>query len=630
MELFKSLDFFGSYLHWYVNKQKKVYTLLGGVFTIISLIICFIVLISLLNGIITRNNPQITMDDQPSFEYPKIKFGEKKIYIPWRITDYSIHKVNFTGWIYPIIYYYYGIKDKKNGSMPFYYKILEYKNCNETDIENVYKFNNSFVDINTLYCINMEDLYMGGNYFNDFVYHIQMELFLCEDGVNYNTPGKKCTNTDELNNIIGKNNSWLFEFYYPEIFLKTQNKKNPFEIFYNSHFYNFNKLNTKVERLYLKQFTLIDDQGWIFENKKTTSIWGFDKIDSDSYTRSIENNILTDTSSSKIYSLIIYINSNKKIYTRKYPKLLESLGNIITLVHSIFIIFKYISQFFTEAYQDRDILNNIFVQKYFMDKKYIRYNKLKKNLSYNHNLINQMSAFDKARFSYMCNSKKATMQNPFGTNVNRFMTIEKDMENVNSIKQKKSQFNNNQNFPRFSKVDDPKNEQKHISMKIKPKGIKDNNFEDSSDNKNYDNSVLNFYNKNQKNTIMSKANEEKRRSTLMDSSFYNNLNNKKIDKKSLDLIKIYMKKNYSGNETNNLNSKDFDFPYYLYLLNIFDKRFSTKVCCINHKFRNVWKYMINMFDVVKFIHLQTNVDLINKIIFEMENGNEEFKKIKYN
>ena len=112
MELFKSLDFFGSYLHWYVNKQKKVYTLLGGVFTIISLIICFIVLISLLNGIITRSNPQITMDDQPSFEYPKIKFGEKKIYIPWTIGDYHSHDANFTGWIYPVVYYYYGERDK--------------------------------------------------------------------------------------------------------------------------------------------------------------------------------------------------------------------------------------------------------------------------------------------------------------------------------------------------------------------------------------------------------------------------------------------------------------------------------------------------------------------------------------
>ena len=319
MEVFKALDFFGSYLHWYVNKQKKVYTFLGGILTILSFVVCFIVLVKLLREIITRNNPQINIDEHPSNEYPKIKFGEEKIYIPWRISDYRIRKVNFTGLIYPVVYYYYGIKDKKTDTMPFNYKIIEYKKCSETDAVTNYNFNNSEVDLSTLYCIDMDDLYMGGDYFHDFVYHIQLELFLCEDGVNYNTPGKKCTDVNELVKIIGENNSWHFEFYYPEILVKSQNKKNPIEIYYNNHYYNLNKLNTKVERLYLKQYTLIDDQGWIFENEKTSSIWGVDRIDSDSYVRSDGNDIITDLSSSKIYSLVIYLDSNKK-YIRENIK----------------------------------------------------------------------------------------------------------------------------------------------------------------------------------------------------------------------------------------------------------------------------------------------------------------------
>ena len=628
MEIFQSLDFFGSYLHFYVNKQKKVYTLLGGILTIISFVVCLIVLINLFRGVISRN-PQITMDDQPSKEYPKIKFGEEKIYIPWRIADYSVHSVNFTGLIYPIIYYYYGVKDKKTGAMPYNYKILKYKNCNETDIEIYHKFNNSIVDINSLYCIDMEDLYMGGDYFHDFVYHIQMDLFLCEDGVNYNTPGKKCTDFNELLNIIGEDNGWHFEFYYPEILIKSQDKKNPIEIFYNSHFYNFNKLNTKVERLYLKQFILTDDQGWIFENKNTTSIWGFDRIDSDSYVRSDGNDIMADFTSSKIYSLVIYVNSNKKIYTRNYPKLLESLGNIITLVHSIFIIFKYISQFFTEAYQDRDILNNIFVQKYVMNKKYIRYNKIKKNLTNKFNLINQINPLDKARLTCASNTKKGSLQNQINTNVNQFSTIDKDLENFSPTNQRKSQYsNNNENFPKFNNEDEPK----EVSIKIETKEIKYNNYDDSSCNKNIENSSFNFYNKIQKYPVMNKINNNgKRNSLFMNSSLFNQLNNKKIDKKCFDLMKVYMKKNDSMNgskELDNFRLNDFKFPYYLYLLNIFDKTFSTKICCINRKFRNVWKYMINMFDVVKFINLQANVELINKIIFEIENENDKYKKFK--
>ena len=75
--------------------------------------------------------------------------------------------------------------------------------------------------------------------------------------------------------------------------------------------------------------------------------------------------------------------------------------------------------------------------------------------------------------------------------------------------------------------------------------------------------------------------------------------------------------NHSSEKKNQYKSIDFKFPYYLYLLNIFNKTFGMTMCCINNRFRNAWKYMIDVFDVIKFIELQTNVDLINKILFEL-------------
>ena len=47
----------------------------------------------------------------PSEGYRKINFGQEKIWIPWRITDYNNNKfINHTGLLYPIITYYSGIK----------------------------------------------------------------------------------------------------------------------------------------------------------------------------------------------------------------------------------------------------------------------------------------------------------------------------------------------------------------------------------------------------------------------------------------------------------------------------------------------------------------------------------------
>ena len=63
METFVSLDFFGSFLHWYVNYKKKVYTSLGGILTVFSSIICCILLAFLIKDFTSRDNPNITEND---------------------------------------------------------------------------------------------------------------------------------------------------------------------------------------------------------------------------------------------------------------------------------------------------------------------------------------------------------------------------------------------------------------------------------------------------------------------------------------------------------------------------------------------------------------------------------------
>ena len=380
MDFFTSLDFFGSYLHWYVNRKKKVYTPLGGILTTISAIICIFLLGFLFTEFFRRDNPQITENDEISNDYKKIKFGEEKIYIPWSIGDYHNHNVNFSGLIYPVIYYFYGQKDKKNNQMFYNNKILNYTYCNETNFNKYVYFNSNFINPDKLFCIDMDDLIMGGDYFNDFVYNVQLDFFLCEDGANIGTEGKKCTSEEELSKIINDDNAWHVELYYPEIQFNSKNALNPLEVYHNVHFYNLNILNTKVERLYLKQFVIIDDKGWILENKQNLSLWGFDKIESDSYTRN------SNEKTSKIYSLVVYLNRHTKVFTRKYTKLLDALGNILSVVNGILLLFKFISQFFTEAYQDKDIVNNIFVQKYFMNEKYNKINKIVKSKHYSINL----------------------------------------------------------------------------------------------------------------------------------------------------------------------------------------------------------------------------------------------------
>ena len=600
MDILISLDFFGSYLHWYVNHQKKVYTQLGGVLTIISFSICIMILAFQFTELLNRDNPQTTENDIINNEFKKISFYNEKIYIPWAIRDYNNHKVNFTGLIYPIVYYSYREKDIKTGNMPYNYTILNYTLCNETNLKNTNYFQDNF--LGEFYCIEWNNLLMGGSYASDFIYHIRIDFFLCEDGVNFGTEGKKCADFDELAKYIGDKNVWHIAIYYPEIQFNPRNKNNPMEIFYDIHFYNLNKLNTKVERFYLKEFVLIDDQGWVFEHKKNLTFWGFDKFESDSYTRSVDgNDIIKNFSTSKIYSLVIYLNRNSKIFTRKYTKLLDALGNILSIVNGVFILFKLLSQFFTEAYQDKNIVSNIFVQKYFMNEKYNEYNKtIRLNESFNHektihqNSNQRLSSNNDKNNINNINIKPTKTIAAHKKPIMKIDTIIPDipLENQES-KGNTIQINKNENLISI------KNISKFIKIKEKSEHILNKIQRNQIGNASLDNSKI-------------KIGLKRYRSNF-------GLNIKHFQ---LEQIKDYMEKdlNQRGSQPlNNYGSKDFNFPYYLYLLNIFNKTFGvTRMCCVGSQFKYAWKYVIEVFDVVKFIELQTNVDLINKILFELK------------
>ena len=111
--LIKYMDLFGTRCTFYSEKMPKLYTITGGIFTILSICVCILIFIIFSFDDIYRKYPNSTTSFIPSEGYRKIKFGEEKIWIPWRIVDYNNNEfVNHSGLLYPIIYYYYGKKMK--------------------------------------------------------------------------------------------------------------------------------------------------------------------------------------------------------------------------------------------------------------------------------------------------------------------------------------------------------------------------------------------------------------------------------------------------------------------------------------------------------------------------------------
>ena len=93
------------------------------------------------------------------------------------------------------------------------------------------------VPLNELYCIDMENLDIGGNWDYDFVNYVEFDLYTCKNGIDYDENNNNCTSYEDLINAAQKDNSFEFEIYYPLVHYQPMNKTNPIFVKYNSYFY---------------------------------------------------------------------------------------------------------------------------------------------------------------------------------------------------------------------------------------------------------------------------------------------------------------------------------------------------------------------------------------------------------
>ena len=337
----KYIDLFGTRCTFYSEKLPKYYSVVGGFFSFISILVCFIIFTIISLDDIKRKIPITTTSSIPSQGYKKINFGQEKIWIPWRISDYNNHQfVNHTGLLYPIIYYYSGIKQLNIKDYNVTKKRLNYKLCNETSMINKSSIYYISIPLNELFCIEMEDLDMGGSWMSEFINYIEFDLYFCEDGINYDETNTKCSSYDKIMNYTGKNNSLELSVYYPVVQFQPTNKTYPIIVIYRQYFYHISKFVYKIDRLFLQENTLSDDSGWLLKKEHNSSYWGINSINGDTYYKGNEEDLMNEGSNSRAYSLNIYLEPGVIQFTRYHKKLFIIFSDFFPVAYVIFIIIK--------------------------------------------------------------------------------------------------------------------------------------------------------------------------------------------------------------------------------------------------------------------------------------------------
>ena len=343
----KICDLYGTQFHWFYEYKPKYYSYYGGIFSILTVISWFFIFVTFIFHDINKNLSISNTSTLPPKDYKSIKFGKQKLYLPWRITDYNERFINHKGILYPKIYYFSNKLNNKSGLMETYYNIINYSLCNETSMKHLGNDVLLDISIDNLYCIDMEDLDLGGTWNSEFINYIRFDLYLCRDGIDYNESNYNCTSHDYLIDKIGKNNNWYFELLYPVIQFQPTVKKIPILVFYKTYYYGLNLNSNKLDRIYIQEHIMEDQQGWIFDEATNKSYWGISSIQGDNYSIQKRDPVRYG-STSRLYSLKFYLDYSTIYYTRKSKKLFETLGEAFPIVNVIYTIFSFISGIFNE------------------------------------------------------------------------------------------------------------------------------------------------------------------------------------------------------------------------------------------------------------------------------------------
>ena len=563
-EIIKYCDVFGAKFNFYTDEKPRFYTLLGGLLSLLLIIVCIIVFIFYGLDDFRRNTPIVTTSLIPSEGYHKIKFEKEKIWIPWRISDYNNKYINHENLIYPIFTYYSGVRNNTNNNFNFKSKKLNYKLCNETLMSNKPEFYSIDVPLDQLYCIDMDNLEMGGAWISLFINYVTMDFYLCEDGIDYDETNPKCTTQQNIIKRIGYNNSLQVEFYYPVIQFQPTNISYPIIILYEQIFYHISKFNNKIDRIFFQEYILKDDLGWIKKSSINSSYWGFSTINGDSYVTTGKRDLINEVSTSRSYSLNIYLRPGIVYYERKYKKIIQIITEGLPIIFVVFIVFKNISKLFKISEENKKFYELLF-----------------ENLRVKKNKFSEM-----AKKLIEEKQKKANNNNLYKNN-NHLSPL----------------YHSSNNRPKLF----PSKDSSNLSFLNESISNKDNRFYYFNQiNKN------SMYSKSQNNIGRKNINESHNRLNLFSQQKMNGDKNFAINPEIESIFRTKTKYEIS---------KLFPYRYYFYSTFLKNIDITKLACLFSTKFIKAYKFVGKMFDISSYLSMLREFQILKGVLLKVEDVN---------
>ena len=563
MNFLKYCDFFDIKFHFYVGGHPSNNNIFGGIMSILFCITAILLMFILSIEDLKKLNPITAKSEVPGADIKVVNLHDSKVWVPWRMVTYEEKFIDHRGILHPVVSF---IEGKWNSSfgMDLTYHTLNYKLCNETSMANKTKEYKIDIPLNECFCIDNDDIPWGGSWHSDILYYIEVNLYTCEGGIDFNSSDPRCTHMSEL--LKHRNTSWLFEFYYPVVQFEPTNYENPISVIYRSYFYRLSTYANKVERIYIQENIMEDDQSIIKSAPVTKTYWGITNVYGDTYFTPEKKDMLVKSVSSRLYSLVVYMDQGYVRYTRKYKNVFIIFSEILPLVNVLFIAFKIFTRYIKLTVAKKNLTEIIFENLHEVNVEKPMPRKSRNGIE--KKIFEDMKPKTKTRPSKIfLNLKKNNAEQ----NCSSMVSL-----NIESIK------NANMNSKITPNEKENENEKsKNNYLKLFP----DNNDNNGNEAKpiSSDLNVIRYLNKNQL-----------KRRTVNEQSIDNNL----MQELNISIIKrpkrVEPKKNY-------IRKQLFPVSYY-YMNIIFDRLIKPKsFFCLDKKYFIMYNFMVKFLDVASHI-----------------------------
>ncbi len=379
INFFEKIDLLGSKFHFYYGVSLQKRTALGGILTLFIGIMALIFFFIFGKDLFLKINPNITISIQNDSIYEYIDLQKENITFAFRIEDFKGHFINVSELLYIKIYYFASEPDNEGKYKSIIYEeYMNYHICNDSDFfnENLTKY------YGTLFCPDLGGKKFGGYFDSPYIYYFEFQIFFCKNGSKYSI-NNTCTSIQTLKQLFNEDNPIFFSFYYPVVEFNPLSYNNPLRVHHKNYFYKINYNSQRSDEIFLKKTILSDDKGYLFNQFKNISFWGFDKMIS-SYQFISEEDLNIEGALSKIYSLTIYNTVENNYYTRQYIKFQNVVAIVGTLINLLLKLCVFMTHMIGESLRKLEILNDFFEFKEKYSKKiFFKRNKTHKIMSSN-------------------------------------------------------------------------------------------------------------------------------------------------------------------------------------------------------------------------------------------------------